>query len=410
MDDNGRIVISGMGVVSPLGMELSAFHQALAQGRSGISTVQYPWETGYKTNHAGIVKDFEPSSFVEPERSDAFGRTTRLALAASKRALEDAGIDVEAQEKRIGVVVGTAMGEALEAEKVWQAADNQGAFRLEGKRPSSIFPFTNIHTSLASVFGLDGPGHLVTTTCAAGNHALGWAADLLRAGAADAMLAVGADTIGYVDMLGFSRLLLQAPVCCQPFDLHRKGTILSEGAGALLLEPLSAVKKRRAPILAEVAGCGLSCDAAGPFSGKVKEVRSLEIAAEKALKEARCSADAIDYISAHGSGTRLNDAKETFFIKKMLGEQAYQVPVSSIKSMLGHAQGAASALEAIACVLSFKHDLLYPTVNYQTPDPQCDLNYVPNQARQCRVDTILSNAFGVGGNNAILILKRWSGK
>ncbi|MCZ6820872.1 MAG: DUF3326 domain-containing protein, partial [Calditrichaeota bacterium] len=322
-------------------------------------------------------------------------------------ALEDAGLD--GQTEKTGVVLGTAMAESLQMEKIWESHQKKNQPDHENNS-RVIFPDQDINETVAAAFHLQGPSHLVSTTCAAGNHAIAWASDLLKTGAADAMLAVGADTISYVDLLGFSRLLLQAPECCQPFDLHRKGTILSEGAGALVLEPLNLAKRRGAEILAEVAGYGLSCDAAGPFDSRVKDIESLVIAAERTFQEAQCSPDEIEYISAHGSGTRLNDSKETLFIKTILGERAYKVPISSIKSMLGHAQGAASSFEAIACVLSFKHDILYPTINYKTLDPQCDLDYVPNEARLCRVNTIMSNAFGVGGNNAIVIFRRWLGK
>ncbi len=230
----------------------------------------------------------------------------------------------------------------------------------------------------------------------------------MRSGSADAVIAVGVDTIPYTTLLGFCRLLLQAPSLCQPFDRYRKGTILAEGAGALVLEPLDLAKRRGARVLAEVAGTGLSNDAAGPFGGTVDTITSLELAASRALRDARIATREVDYVSAHGSGTRLNDARETRFLRSLLGDRAEEVPVSSIKSMLGHASGAAASLEAIASVLTFQHDTLYPTTNYTTPDPECDLDYVPNEAREARVDVILSNSFGVGGQNAVVVLKRWN--
>lgn len=407
MNSDDRVVVTGTGVVSPLGIGAENFHQSLSEGKSGISTISIPWDTGYKTNRAGVIKDFELSRFMEIDNSETLGRTTRLALVACKMALEQAGFEKDAHPGSLGVVVGTAMGEAMEIERTFEAYSVVKGSGLDTETSGPLLPCPNVHDGIAIIFGLEGPCHLVSTTCAAGNHAIAWASDLLKLGHAEAMLAVGADTIGYVDLLGFTRLLLQAPDCCQPFDLYRKGTILSEGAGAILLEPLALAKRRGAPILAEVAGYGLSSDAAGAFASKATDVRSLKIAAERALKQARCRPEDIHYISAHGTGTRLNDAKETHFMKVLLGEHAYRVPVSSIKSMLGHCQGAAPTLEAIACVLSFKHNLLYPTINYQTPDPECDLDYVPNQAREWHGDTIMSNSFGMGGNNAIIILKQW---
>ncbi len=398
-----RIVVTGMGVVSPLGADLQTFHESLQQGKSGISTIETRFETGYRVNRAGMVREFDDSRFVDGSAGEAVGRTAGLGLTACAMAQRDAGLE---GSTRCGIVVGTAMGEALEREAVWEErqAAAGGADDAHAR-----YDTRGIHRKIAAALGLDGPGHLVASTCASGNHAIDWACDLLGAGEADAMLAVGVDTIGHVDLLGFSRLLLQAPDACRPFDLHRKGTILSEGAGALLLEPLPLAAKRSANILAEVAGCGLSCDAGGAFKSSVSDVRTLGLAAESALHEARISPQEIDFISAHGSGTRLNDARETQFARSLLGPHADRVPMSSIKSMLGHGQGAAAAFEAIACVLSLQHGVLYPTINFETPDPQCDMDCVPNTAREARVDVIMSNAFGVGGNNSIIVLKRWKG-
>lgn len=408
MNVHDRVVVTGTGVVSPLGSGVAEFHQSLSEGRNGISTVSLPWDTGYKTNRAGLVKEFELSDFIELGNCETLGRTARLAVAACQMALEQAGFATDARPRRLGVIVGTAMGEAMELERALEARRSAEDLSVETNKIAPLPP-PHIHDSIARIFCLEGPCHLVTTTCAAGNQAIAWAFDLLKLGQADAVLAVGADTIGYVDLLGFSRLLLQAPDCCQPFDLGRKGTILSEGAAAILLEPLARAKRRGVKILAEIAGCGLSCDAAGPFAGTVTDVRGLTVAAERALRQARCRPEHIQYISAHGTGTRLNDAKETYFIKALLGEHAYRVPVSSIKSMLGHCQGAAPSLQAVACVLSFQHNLIYPTINYRTPDPECDLDYVPNQAREWHGDMIMSTSSGVGGNNAIVIFRRWTG-
>ena len=407
MNATGRIVITGMGVVSPIGIGVEAFHRALAEGKSGISVMEFPWQTGYKVLRAGQVKDSELRVF----HSDApkMGRASELALAASKLALEEAGLDFPPrQANRIGLVAGTAMGDATELEEDWQ--------RFHQNRdscPNGDFPewmrLGNLSDRVAAILGLEGPSHLVATTCSAGNHAIAWSTELLKSGAADVMLAVGADTIGFVDMLGFTRLLLQAPERCQPFDLHRKGTILSEGGAAVVLEALGAAKRRGAKILAEVAGYGLSCDAAGPFASSIQNTRGMRVAAERAFRSAQISPDQIDHVSAHGSATRLNDHKETVFLKEILGSHAYKVPINSIKSMLGHTQGAASLMEAIACVLTLSLGLIYPTTNYETPDATCDLDYVPNQAREQRVETILSDSFGVGGNNALVIFRRWEG-
>jgi 3-oxoacyl-[acyl-carrier-protein] synthase II len=221
------------------------------------------------------------------------------------------------------------------------------------------------------------------------------------------MVALGTDVISYGGMLGFNRLLLQAPELCQPFDKQRRGTILAEGAGALVLETARSALERGAPILAEVAGWGLSCDAGGAFASDLHDNRGMKIAVNRALARAEMAPEEIGHVSAHASGTRLNDRKETILLKEVMGDHARRIPINGIKSMLGHTQGAASTLEAIASVLTLTRDVVYPTANYRTPDPECDLDYVPNEARPQQVDSVMSNSFGIGGNNAIVIFRRW---
>ena len=404
MDGTEKIVITGMGLISPLANEVDAFHHALAAGKSGISVVEFPWETGYQVLRAGRVRDFELSHFLpNPPR---MGRASQLAVAATKLALQDAGLDFPPRRPdRVGLVVGTVLGDGDEFEATWQELRHG----TQNGRYGEPMRLGNLSGRLAESFGLEGPCHLVSTTCSAGNHAIAWSAEVLRSGAADVMLAVGADTIGFVDILGFCRLLLQAPERCQPFDLHRSGTLLAEGGAALAMETLSSARRRGAKILAEVAGYGLSCDAAGPFASRIEDIRGMRVAFERAVRSARISPGSIDHVSAHGTGTRLNDHKETLFLKEVLGPHAYEIPVNSIKSMLGHGQGAAALFQAIACVLTLEHGLIYPTTNYETPDPACDLDFVPNETRQQHVNTILSNSFGVGGNNALVIFRRSQG-
>ncbi len=406
-DSASRIVVTGLGVVSPLGIGIERYHESLQSGQNGIQPVDVPWDTGYEVNHAGIVREFGLPCFVPDKNSATGGRAHRFAQAACSMAIDQAKLTAECR-RRCALVVGTTWGEALELENNAQltaACPDRGTDTGDIARGH---PFARLSANLKAELGLEGPDFVVTTTCAAGNHSISMAVDLLQTGTVDAALAVGVDPLGYLVLLGFSRLLLQAPDTCRPFDLNRNGTILAEGAGALVLERSDEAKRRNAEILAEVAGCGLSCDAAGTFESNAEDVRSLQIAAHGAFREAQCKPEEIDYVSAHGSATKLNDRKETYFLKSLLGERAYHVPVSAIKSMLGHAQGAAASLEAVACVLSLQHDVLYPTMNLETPDPECDLDYVANEARQCRVNTILSNAFGMGGNNAIIIFRRWT--
>lgn len=384
--DDQRVVITGLGVVSPLGNDVETFRLRLTAGECGTREVTPRFPTGYRRDHSGVVDGVD---------APAQRRTSALAQAAARQALAQADW---AATSRCGLVLGTAMGEGLELEARLRAGD---AFEA---RPVAGIP--RLHDTVADALELGGPCHLVATTCASGNHAADWARQLLLAGRAEAMLAVGADTVGWVDQLGFARLLLQAPDRCRPFDKHRKGTILSEGAGAVLLERLDHARRRGATPLAELAGCGLSCDAGGAFKSRREELGPLLAAAHAALDDAGIGPEAIDHISAHGSGTKLNDARETLFAKTLLGSRAGQVPISGLKSMLGHAQGAAASFELVAAVLTLQHDVLFPTIGLETPDPDCDLDYVPNAARAGRVDTILSNAFGVGGNNALAIVRR----
>jgi len=405
MDAAERIVVTGMGVISPVAIGVDAFHHALTAGENGISVVEFPWETGYKVLRAGCVKNFDLAQFF-PDPPE-MGRASQLAVAASMLALRDAGLDFPPPHSdRLGLVVGTAMGDVDEFEAAWQGLHHSHARNGDTR---DLMRLGNVSDRLAAIFGLEGPNHMVASACAAGNHAIAWSAELLRRGEADVMLAVGTDTIGFVDMLGFSRLRLQAPERCQPFDLHRKGTILAEGGATLVLETVASARRRRANILAEVAGYGISCDAAGPFASRLDDTRGMRVAFERALRSAQNSSEEIDHVSAHGSGTRLNDHKETVFLKRVLGPHAYKVPVNAIKSMLGHAQGAAPLFEAISSVLTLNRGVIYPTMNYEAPDPACDLDYVPNQAREQLLGTILSNSFGVGGNNALVIFRRWQG-
>lgn len=400
-----RIVVTGLGVVSPLGIGVDKFHGALAAGQIGISDVSFPWRTGYQRLRAGLLKWNDLSnSYPGPK---PIGRASQFAIAAAQQALSHSELDTAPKSlANLGLVVGTTLGDADELERTLSVARDQDHVDVQ---PSHSPPLGRMRGRLVEFFGIEGPSHLVSSTCSAGNHAIAWGAELLQTGRTDAVLAVAADTIGFVDMLGFTRLLLQAPDLCRPFDLHRKGTILSEGAGAMVLERESSARHRGTVILAEVAGWGLSCDAAGPFSSKLEDTRGMRVAFDRAIRRAGISPEEIDHVSAHGSGTRLNDLKETLFLKQALGRHAHCIPVNGIKSMLGHSQGAASMLEAIACVLTLQQDLIYPTANYLTPDPQCDLDYVPNNARSQRVNVIMSNSFGVGGNNAIVVLKRWRG-
>jgi 3-oxoacyl-[acyl-carrier-protein] synthase II len=336
----------------------------------------------------------------------ALGRASQFAIAASRLALEDGGIDAGSEDcRRIGVVIGTTSGEPHFIEALDDA--------LIAGHPEAVdrafvrgYPGHLLAAHVAAEFRLRGVALTIATACAAGNGALAYASDAIRSGALDLALAGGADVFSRITYTGFSRLGAIAPERCQPFDLGRKGMIPGEGAGILLLEAHERAVARGARIYAELAGYGLSCDAHHMTSGHPAgdgAVRAMQMA----LASAELAPADVSYISAHGTGTLVNDRLETVAIKRAMGRCAYDIPVSSIKSMLGHAMGAASAIEAAACALAVSTDRVPPTVNLETPDPACDLDYVPNVARAHRVTVALNNAYAFGGTNACVLLRKW---
>ncbi|MCK9604605.1 MAG: beta-ketoacyl-[acyl-carrier-protein] synthase family protein, partial [Candidatus Omnitrophica bacterium] len=308
------------------------------------------------------------------------------------------------KNQKMGVCVGTTMGESQILMQLNDAWIHKG---IEAIDPDLIckYPANALSLNLVNDLGLNGPSYVIPTACAAGNYAIGYACDLIKKGAADRMFAGGTDAFSRLAFIGFNRLLAIAPEKCQPFDKNRKGMMVGEGAGMLVLEPLEAALARKANIYAEVLGYGLSCDAhhmTAPYAPGIAR------AIGKALKESGLLPQDIDYINAHGTGTPANDKEECAAIKAVFGEHSKKILISSIKSMLGHTMGAASAIEAIACCLTVKNDIVPPTINYQTPDPECDIDCVPNASRQARINIALNNASAFGGNNACLALKKIS--
>jgi 3-oxoacyl-[acyl-carrier-protein] synthase II len=296
------------------------------------------------------------------------------------------------------------MGESQVLERLNDAWINKGVDAID---PDLIckYPANVLSINVTKELGLNGPSFVIPTACAAGNYAIGYAQDLIKKGVVDIMLAGGTDAFSRIAFIGFNRLLAIAPKICQPFDKNRKGMMVGEGAGMLVLETLEDALKRKADIYAEVLGYGLSCDAhhmTAPYGPGIAK------AIEKTLKESGLSSSDIDYINAHGTGTPANDKEECLAIKEVFGQHYKKILVSSIKSMLGHTMGAASAIEAIACCLTVKNDIIPPTVNYQTPDPECDIDCVPNTSRKIRVNIALNNASAFGGNNACLAIKKFS--
>jgi len=395
---NKRVVISGLGVISSIGIGKAAFWDALTQGKTGISEISSFDTSAFSTHLGGEVKDFQA-------QTKDVGRASSLAVSAAIQAVCDAGLDLANQEReRFGLAVGTTMGESQILEEINHPWIKDGHQAIEASLIPK-YPCNVLGINVAKALGLKGANMVIPTACAAGNYCLGFAFDLIRTGRADKMLAIGADAFSRLAFIGFNRLFAVAPEKCQPFDKNRKGMMVGEGAGALLLEPLEDALARKAPIYSEVLGYGLSCDAhhmTAPYAPGIAK------AMEKSLRESNISPQEVDYISAHGTGTPANDREECLAIKKVFPEHYKKLAVSSIKSMLGHTMGAASSIEAIACCLALNYDLLPPTINYETPDPECDIDCVPNRSRGQRINIALNNASAFGGNNACVVFKKYN--
>jgi 3-oxoacyl-[acyl-carrier-protein] synthase II len=398
-----RVVVTGLGVVSSIGIGKDDFWKAAVNGKSGISEVSSFDTKEYRCHRAGEIKNFVPEDFIHKRRLKYLGRTSQLAIAATALALKDAKLSAGSISKeRAGVFIGTTMGERQLEESIddWvkEGFDKVSKATIVQAAPS------NISSNIAIAFDLKGPNYLIPTACAAGNYAIGYGHDLIKMGKIDYAVVGGADSFSKLAFSGFHRLYAMAPGKCQPFDKNRKGMMVGEGAGILLLESLEAAIQRNANIYSEIAGYGLSCDA---FHMTASKVDGIEKAVHKAMKDAGISKDEVDYICAHGTGTHSNDKTECTVIKRVFNGNHKNVAVSSIKSMLGHPMGAASAIEAIACCLAVKENIIPPTMNFETPDPECDIDCVPNKARRKRVNIALNNGFAFGGNNSCLVLKKF---
>lgn len=395
--------MTGLGLVTPIGAGREEVWQGLLAGRSGFTPVE-SFDTRAFSVHLGAeVRGFRPEPHVRRLDPAALGRASQLAIAAARMALEDAGVEPSAvAPERAGVAMGTTSGEPLEVERF---DDRFLAGELDRVGPEfiSLYPCHMIAAHVARELGFAGPNAMIPTACAAGNYAIAHAMDVLRAGRADMMLAGGADAFSRITYTGFFRLGAIAPERCQPFDRNRKGMIPGEGAAVLVLEPLERARARGARVYAELAGYGLSCDA-HHMTAAHPEGDGAARAMERALADAGASPEDVSYISAHGTGTPTNDRLETLAVKRVFGEAARRTPMSSIKSMIGHTMGAASAIEAAVCALAVAEDRIPPTMNLE--EPEDDLDYVPNVARDTRVLLAMNNAYAFGGNNASVILRK----
>ena len=413
MKSNRRVVITGMGALTPLGQSVDEYWDSLLKGESGIDVMTLADPAQFPCRIAGEVSDFDPGQYINPKEARRMARFSQLTVAATGLALEDSGLDLSNEDpERLGIVIGNGNGGFPTTEDNARLLVARGGMRMSPFFIPMILP--NMAAANASrVYGLKGYTSTVATACAAGNQAIGEAAVTIGRGAADVIMGGGCEAgISQLGLGGFN--IMKALTrrndppqkASRPFDAGRDGFVPSEGAAVLVLESLEHAMDRGADILAEIAGYGVSSDAfhaVQPDEDGMGAARAIRFA----LDDADMGPGDISYINAHGTSTPKNDLVETMAIKTVFGEQAYRVPVSSTKSMIGHALGGAGALEAAACVKSILSDAVHPTINQEFPDPECDLDYVPNVARRTRVDTVLSNSFGFGGQNACLIFSRF---
>jgi 3-oxoacyl-[acyl-carrier-protein] synthase II len=409
-----RVVVTGMGMVTPLGVGTEASWQALCRGKSGVGSVTHFDASQFRTRIAGEVKDFNPHDFIDRKLVRRGDRFIHFALAAARMALEDAKLKItSANDERVGVSVGTAMGGIESIEKNHELL-------IKGKR-QQISPFFvpsflgNMATGqVAITFGAKGANMCTVTACASGTHAIGDAAIVIQRGDVDAMIAGGTEAairplvFAGLDPLKVMSARNDAPEkASRPFDKGRDGFIIGEGAGMVILEELESAQKRGAKIYGEVLGYGLNSDAYH-ITAPDPEGAGAASCMRLALEDAGISPDRVDYINAHGTSTELNDLSETRAIKSVFGERSHKIPISANKSMMGHMWAGAGVIEAIASLLTIRDSIIPPTINYETPDPECDLDYVPNEARKAEVNIVLSNSFGFGSTNGCLILGKFS--
>jgi 3-oxoacyl-[acyl-carrier-protein] synthase II len=401
----GRIVVTGVGTVTSIGIGRERFWENLLAGHSGFSPIESFDSSRYSFHRGGEVKGFCGRDYLRKLEPACLGRASQFGIAAARLALADAGLELNAVEpERMGVTIGTTSGEPQLIER-FNDCYLAGEMDRVGGEFLAMYPCHVIGAHIADELGLAGVNLTIPCACAAGNYAIAHASDVLRSGRADLMLAGGADAFSRITFTGFARLGAVAPETCQPFDRNRKGMIPGEGSAMLVLEPLEDAVARGARIYAEVAGYGLSCDA-HHMTAAHPDGEGAARAMEMAMSDAGLGPAQISYISAHGTGTPTNDRLETIAVKRVFREAAYSTPISSVKSMLGHTMGAASAIEAAVCAMAVFSDRIPATMNLVDPDPDCDLDYVPNAAREHRVDVALNNAYAFGGNNSSLVLRK----
>ncbi len=408
-----RVVITGLGCVSPVGNNVPSMWANILAGISGVDFITHFDASEYKSKIAAEVKGFDASALYGSREARRMDRFTQIALAASEEARRDAALEIhDGNRDRIGAVIGTAIGGIGTLFEQLQVFNERGPLRVSPFLVPMMIPDTG-GGMIAINLGIRGPNMAVVTACATGTNAIGEAAEVIRRGQAEVMFAGGSEAaIVPIAMAGLNVMTAlsmqndEPARASRPFDLHRDGFVMGEGAAVLVLESLEHARERRVPILAEFSGYGATNDAYH-ISAPAENGAGAALCMRAALNDAGLDTDDINYINAHGTSTPLNDKSETAAIKTIFGEQAYKIPISSTKSMTGHLLGASGALEAVICVKALQTQSAPPTINYETPDPDCDLDYVPNSARSMKIDTVMSNSFGFGGHNASIILSRY---
>jgi 3-oxoacyl-[acyl-carrier-protein] synthase II len=417
--DHERVVITGMGAITPLGLNVEDTWRGMAEGRSGVDYITQFDASHFPTSFAAEAKNFDPTQYMPRKEARRIARATQFSLAASMQAMADAGLERFAElalqnglAQRSGVLLGTSYGGFAAAEYAIRDYHKRGLSRVNPFALAASLP--NMVTSHVCLhYNIQGYTNTICTACASGTQAVGEAAEVIRRGKTDLMLAGGVEGVitevvlaGFTAMRAISTRNDDPAGACRPFDAERDGFVIGEGAAVFVLERLPRALERGARIYAEVLGYSSSADTYH-MAQPDPQGKYAQLAMRWALEDAGVALDEVDYINAHAPGTSLGDAAETVAIKGLFGERAYDIPISSTKSMIGHALGGAGAIEALACIQTIRTGIIHPTINYHTPDPACDLDYVPNVARRSDVHVALSNSFGLGGQNACLVLGRF---
>ncbi|MEE8046661.1 MAG: beta-ketoacyl-ACP synthase II [Dehalococcoidia bacterium] len=412
--NESRVVVTGMGAITPLGNSVEEFWTGLKNGKSGIREISLVSPDGFPCKVSGEIQEFDPTDYMDRKEARRMARFSQFAVAAAHQAVNDSGLDLEKEDlDRIGVLIGSGAGGLPETDQQSEIRVKRGV----GRMSPYYIPMMLVNMASANIshtFNLTGYTNTCVTACAASTQAIGEAAEVIRRGDADVIVTGGTEAgICEIGMGGFSTMRALSKwegdpaKASRPFDRGRDGFAPSEGSAILIIESLEHAKARGAHIYAEIGGWGVSSDAYHLVQPHPEGFGAAK-AMTRALVNAGVELDDVDYINAHGTSTPINDASETKAIKAVFGEQAYDIPISSTKSMIGHSLGASGSLEAIVCINSINDNLLHPTINQEEPDPDCDLDYIPNVAREAEVKITISNSFGFGGQNACLVIKQFA--